>query len=104
MADYNMLYQAFFNIIQNAGQAMSGGGVIVLKTYPEARVEITDSGSGIARDQMDKIFSPFVTSKEGGVGLGLFMVKKILEEHNATIDLESQIGLGSCFKVDFQKG
>lgn len=101
--DYNMLYQAFFNLIQNAAQAMPEGGIITLRILAGGSVEIEDTGSGIPEDKIGRIFSPFVTSKEGGVGMGLFMVKKILSDHDARITVRSIVGSGTVFCVDFLK-
>ena len=101
-ADYNLLYQAFFNLLQNAAQAMSNGGIITIKTEFQARGSVMDTGEGIAADKIDRIFSPFVTIKKDGIGLGLFMVKKILEEHDAHVNVHSKVGEGTCFCVDFE--
>lgn len=101
-ADYNLLYQAFFNLLQNAAQAMPKGGIITIITEPCATVRIIDTGEGIAADKIDRIFSPFVTIKKDGIGLGLFMVKKILEEHDARVNVHSNLGKGTCFCVDFE--
>ena len=101
--DYNMLYQAFFNLIQNAGQAMLEGGTLTIETVSPNRVRIIDTGCGIAEERLPRLFSPFVSFREDGVGMGLFMVRKILEEHSAQISVRSKIGEGTTFTVDFGK-
>lgn len=101
--DYNMLYQAFFNLIQNAGQAMPEGGTLTIETISPNRVRIADTGCGIAEERLPRLFSPFVSFREDGVGMGLFMVRKILEEHFAQISVQSKVGEGTIFTVDFRK-
>jgi signal transduction histidine kinase len=91
MADPDMLYQAFLNIIINAMQAMPGGGEIIVKTFFSQPSHITlsfeDEGAGISESFKDKIWDPFFTTKEKGTGLGLGMVKNIVESHNGAIDI-----------------
>ena len=62
-------------------------------------LEIIDDGSGISPDDLPKIFDPFFTTKERGTGLGLAMVHKVVEAHGGHIEVESQMGVGSTFRV-----
>ncbi len=100
LADADLLHQAFLNIIINAIQAMPHGGRLVLTTNPGpggqgAKIVIQDTGEGIAPENAKRIFNPFFTTKDKGSGLGLSIVKSIIEGHHGQITIESQIGQGS---------
>ena len=108
LLDRNQLKQALLNFISNAIDAMPNGGSITISTYIEelnnvtyAVLDVTDSGQGIPDKRMDNIFEPFYSSKEigEGTGLGLSICKKIIDEHNGLIKVESTLGKGSSFKV-----
>lgn len=117
MADPDQMRQVFLNIILNAAQAMPDGGVLTVNTaYKHPRkpsamgkgasdgklvITISDTGQGIAPEQMDKIFQPFATFKDDGTGLGLSIVAQILELHHAGITVESNPGAGSLFTILF---
>jgi signal transduction histidine kinase len=64
-------------------------------------VDVQDTGYGISREDLSKIFDPFFTTKEDGVGLGLSVSHGIIQEHNGTIDVESEKGKGTVFHVQF---
>jgi two-component system, NtrC family, sensor histidine kinase HydH len=88
--DQDLLYRSFLNILLNAVQAMPEGGRIVVKVRylsREAIIEITDSGSGLSEEERAKAFQPFFTTKEKGSGLGLSIVKNIIEAHKGTIKM-----------------
>ncbi len=98
------LNQVWTNLIHNALQAMDYTGTLtvgVRKIGDEAVVSVSDTGCGIPEEIRSKIFDVFFTTKPAGVGsgLGLDIVKKILQKHNARIDLQSQVGVGSTFSV-----
>lgn len=103
MADDLLLRQAFQNLVQNAIEAIpeSGGEIQVtarvLKPFLEVRVR--DNGTGIPREKVSKIFTPFFTTKERGTGLGLALVQKIVVYHGGKIEVESQPGTGTTFSV-----
>ena len=106
-ADFNLLQQCIINIIFNAIDAMSEGGVLTLKCMYNrkekvAEIRITDNGCGIAKENLSSIFDPFFTTKkEGkGLGLGLSMVSKIIERHNGTVRVESRPGEGTTFTLE----
>ena len=104
MADGQKLRQAFMNIILNGIQATPAGGKVVVATRFDAesgRIEIRfcDSGPGISAEAMGKIFEPFFTTKGGGTGLGLPITKKIVEGHGGSVEVESEPGSGTTFKV-----
>jgi signal transduction histidine kinase len=66
---------------------------------PHVRLSVADTGPGIAADKLDKIFEPLFTTKAKGVGLGLPTVRKLVEQHGGTIDVESTVDVGTTFTV-----
>lgn len=112
-ANSAQLYRLFQNLIINSKQAMDNEGNITitlqnyinngkLKDLPAAKyvyIEITDNGPGIPEEYIDKIFNPFFTMKKGGRGLGLSIVKSIIEKLDGKIELESKSGFGTTFKI-----
>ena len=100
--DSKKLRQAFINIITNACQSMSENGILKITINPNGKnVDIItrDTGSGMAREDVEKIFDPFYTTKPLGMGLGLAISKKIIEDHEGTITVESAVARGSTFTV-----
>ncbi|HEV2491473.1 MAG TPA: ATP-binding protein [Terriglobia bacterium] len=105
--DAELCEQVFTNLVHNAYQAMSPGGgklrVRVASAQADGRrgveVSFEDSGTGIAADVREQIFNPFFTTKKEGVGLGLSIVSKIVDEHRGTIQVSSEPGHGACFRV-----
>ncbi|MFH1709803.1 MAG: ATP-binding protein, partial [bacterium] len=101
--DPGQLTQAFLNLILNGIQAMPDGGTLEIKTKEsdvgQITVEIRDSGTGIPKEKLEKIFDPFYTTKESGVGLGLAITKKIIDDHKGKIEVESEPGKGSRFTI-----
>ena len=92
MADNAMLYQAFLNILLNAFQSLEDNGCLTIKTaYNSGNIIINfiDNGEGIKEDILKKIWTPFFTSKDSGTGLGLGIVKNIIEAHNGTITISN---------------
>ncbi|UPT73050.1 MAG: ATP-binding protein [Elusimicrobiota bacterium] len=63
------------------------------------RIDIADAGSGIPQDVLDKIFAPFFTTKARGTGLGLAVVRKVVDHHKGKVDVESTVGVGTTFKL-----
>jgi signal transduction histidine kinase len=81
---------------------MEGGGRLTVSVANEGmgcRISIADTGVGIPKDDMDKIFEPFYTTKEGGIGIGLAIVKDIIEENGGRISVESDLGRGTTFHI-----
>jgi len=104
--DAKQLERVFLNLIKNAVQAMPKGGKLEITTNETKNtVEITfaDTGIGIAEDAMDKIFIPFFTTKPKGIGLGLSICKRIVEEHGGTIAVKSKINQGAIFTMKLPK-
>jgi len=100
--DPELMERVFFNLIQNAAQATTPGGTITVKTRMlgrSAEISVIDRGSGIDPKNLETIFNPFFTTKSDGVGLGLAIVSKIVDEHGGKITVESEPGKGSIFQV-----
>jgi signal transduction histidine kinase len=101
-ADRGQLRRALLNLARNAVQASPAGGRVTLaaaRAGERARVDVTDAGPGIARADQDKIFAPFYTTKETGVGLGLAFVREIVADHGGTLEVASEAGRGTTFTV-----
>lgn len=96
---------SIINIIQNGIDAIEDTGIVTVVTYDEGEnvvLEISDTGSGIEEDMIEKIFMPFFTTKGSkGTGLGLSIAKKIFEKHGGRISVESQVGEGTKFTISF---
>ena len=107
--DPESLLQVFLNLGQNALQAMPDGGSLEILTTRRRRsrlgygqfaeVRFRDSGVGIPRDKLKKLFIPFYTTKQKGTGLGLAISHRIVNQHGGTIEVRSTIGQGSTFSV-----
>jgi signal transduction histidine kinase len=104
--DGDKMRLVFVNILRNAYEALSEGGEIDISLSllgegegRSIKVEICDSGSGIAEDEWENIFEPFYTTKSSGIGLGLANAKKIVEQHNGSIRVKKIEGKGACFEI-----
>lgn len=100
--DASLIRQMFLNIIQNAQQACGAKGIIILKTQNSGnyvRVRVTDNGQGIARDALQKIWSPFFTTKTQGTGLGLALVQRIIDDHHGRIFIRSRVNYGTIVDI-----
>jgi two-component system NtrC family sensor kinase len=102
--DKSKIQQVFSNLIINACEAMPGGGSLTItsRAAPSGRhieVLFADTGMGIPKENLQKIFDPFFTTKSFGTGLGLAVSYGIIQQRGGTIDVESDVGLGSVFKV-----
>ncbi|PKM35838.1 MAG: nitrogen regulation protein NR(II) [Gammaproteobacteria bacterium HGW-Gammaproteobacteria-10] len=104
-ADKNQLIQAVLNIVRNAVQAMEGSGVLTLKTRVcrqmtigrkrnklTARIDIIDTGPGIDKEMMSKVFYPMITGRASGTGLGLSIAQSLINQHDGMIECDSQPG------------
>lgn len=102
-ADPDQLQQVFINLINNSLDAMPAGGVLHVSTvrdFDTILIEISDTGEGIRRDQIELIFDPLFSTKQGrGTGLGLTIVKQIISEHGGAIEAESEPGKGAVFRI-----
>ncbi|MBN1780303.1 PAS domain S-box protein [bacterium] len=119
LVDAQQMQQVFLNLIMNAIDAMDKGGEITIDAnfISHSRIEparsedtrymeviVKDTGSGIAEEFIDTIFDPFFTTKSSGLGLGLSIVYRIIEEHHGRIWVESEIGKGTAFFIELPTG
>jgi len=102
-ADPDQFVQVFGNIILNAIQAMPEGGQLVIKSEvlsPQwMAISFTDTGAGILKENLNKLFEPLFSTKAKGIGLGLAITNTLVKEHGGTIEVQSEIGKGSTFTV-----
>ena len=101
-ADADMLYQAFLNILINAMQAMPRGGKIDVETFADPNsvtIHFDDEGQGVAEEIVQKIWDPFFTTKDKGTGLGLGIVKNIVEAHGGSVRITNRDGGGTRVTV-----
>lgn len=108
--DPDLLEQAFVNLLQNAMQAMPKGGRLRIAAHvgaatspgaePLVRISVIDSGGGIAPERLASLFNPFQTTKRRGHGLGLVIVKNIVEKHRGRIQVESPPGTGTTVVIE----
>ncbi|MBN2372278.1 GAF domain-containing protein [bacterium] len=102
MADREQIRQVFLNLILNAIQSMPGGGRLIIETgIKDGQISISfqDTGRGIPEAIREKLFEPFFTTKEEGIGLGLSITKRIIEDHQGKIRVESAEGKGTTFLI-----
>lgn len=108
LLDEERLHLAFLNIIINAVEAMKERAgrlkVMINSTADEHIVEISDNGSGISEENMQRLFEPYFTSKRNGMGLGLAATLNIIQLHNGHVDVKSEINKGTTFTISFKKG
>lgn len=100
--DATQIQQVLVNLVKNASQAMTTGGTLTLQTGEHSDgvwVSVADTGGGIPQEQLNRIFEPFYTTKKKGSGLGLMIVQRIVRAHNGRIELESNVGKGTTFRV-----
>jgi signal transduction histidine kinase len=104
VADRDSLRSVFTNLLLNSLEAIDGnGGSLGIKLSAEApnhaRIEIIDTGRGIAADDIAKVFEPYFSTKETGTGLGLAIVKKAIDDHGGSISVSSKAGSGTTFTI-----
>ena len=100
--DPNQIKQVLINLIQNAMDVTLSGGKIVVKVFDTPDwicIQVIDTGEGMTSEQMKQLFSPFFSTKENGVGLGLSVCDRIIKNHHGKIVVDSQLGNGSTFTV-----
>jgi signal transduction histidine kinase len=96
--DPEFIRTCLVNLVLNAIEAMPDGGVLAVRTAVragEVSVAFADSGTGIEAEKHEKVFEPFFTTKSGGLGLGLALTRKIVEEHGGRVEFDSRLGEGS---------
>jgi len=98
------MQEVFVNLIQNSIEAMPKGGTLTLRTYSDrGRVvaEVSDTGKGIPDNILERIFDPFFSTRHEGVGLGLSIAYRIIRQHNGDVEVQSEAGRGTTFKITF---
>ena len=100
--DESRLQQAFMNLLLNAVEAMGHGGELTVATEAapgKVKISIRDTGAGISTENFAHLFETFFTTKKHGTGLGLSITRRVVEEHNGEIEVESEVGRGSTFII-----
>jgi signal transduction histidine kinase len=100
--DSDQMHQVVLNLLLNAVQAIDGAGVVrvvIASKKDQALISVSDSGRGISPEHLPFIFRPFYTTKGNGTGLGLSLVRRIVEDHRGRIEVESEVGKGTEFLV-----
>ena len=101
--DETKIHRVLDNLIQNAVEAMPTGGrltVTAKRARDKVTLTISDTGVGIPEDEVQSLFKPFQTTKDGGLGLGLYYCKRTVEAHEGTIELDSEVGAGTTFTIE----
>ena len=102
-ADPELLHRALSNLVLNAMDAMPKGGMLTLRTRRDdgkVAVEVCDTGSGLTREECERIFTPYYTSKQHGTGLGLAIVQSVVSDHGGRISVQSEPGKGTAFVIE----
>ena len=100
--DRDQIKQVFFNVIKNALQAMTKGGLLTITLFSTDRylgLSFKDTGKGISSNDLSRLFEPFRSDKPQGTGLGLIIVQRIMQEHGGKIEVHSQPGAGMTFTL-----
>ncbi|MGH7899253.1 MAG: sensor histidine kinase, partial [Candidatus Binatia bacterium] len=102
--DPELVHQVALNLLVNAVQILPGGGSVEIGLLPPrdgyAGFEVRDDGPGMSADVRARIFEPFFTLRNGGVGLGLTFVQRVVQEHRGRISVDSDPGRGTTFRVE----
>src|SRR5579864_3029583 len=102
-ADPDLLHRALSNLVLNAMDAMSNGGTLTLRTRRDdgkVIIEVSDTGTGLTREECQRIFTPYYTSKQHGTGLGLAIVQSVVSDHGGRISVQSEPGRGTTFVME----
>ena len=102
-ADPELLHRALSNLVLNAMDAMPQGGTLTVRTRRndgKLRIEVADTGSGLTPEECERIFTPYYTSKQHGIGLGLAIVQSVVSDHGGTISVKSEPGRGTTFVIE----
>ncbi|HET9401610.1 MAG TPA: ATP-binding protein [Candidatus Acidoferrales bacterium] len=102
-ADPDLLHRALCNLVLNSLDAMPAGGTLTVRTASRngaARVQISDTGTGLTPEECDRLFTPYYTTKRHGTGLGLAVVQSVVSDHSGKISVESVPGTGTTFSIE----
>lgn len=105
-ADPDLLRRALANLVLNAIDAMPGGGTLTLRTRASnenIRIEVSDTGSGLSKEECDRLFTPYYTTKEHGTGLGLAIVQSVVSDHRGRITVHSAPRQGTTFVIELPR-
>ena len=106
-ADPAQLHRVLQNLVLNALDAMPAGGVLTLRTSSvdsSVVLEVSDTGAGLTREECERLFTPYYTTKQHGTGLGLAIVQSVVSDHGGRISVESEPGKGATFRIELQNG
>jgi len=105
-ADPDLLHRAISNLVLNAMDAMPEGGTLTLRSRRDGDnviIEVADTGSGLTREECERIFTPYYTSKQHGTGLGLAIVQSVVSDHGGRISVQSEPGHGTTFVIELMR-
>lgn len=105
-ADPELLHRALANLVLNAIDAMPSGGTLTLRTRASgenACIEVSDTGSGLSKEECERLFTPYYTTKEHGTGLGLAIVQSVVSDHQGRIAVRSAPGQGTTFVIELPR-
>ncbi len=104
-ADPEQLRRALRNLVLNAMDAMPEGGTVRVRTRAllgKVAIEVSDTGQGLTREECDRLFTPYYTTKQHGTGLGLAIVQSVVSDHGGSIAVESEPGKGATFRIELK--
>ena len=102
-ADPELINRALQNLVLNAIDAMPSGGTLAVRTSHgdgTVTISVSDSGTGLTREECERLFTPYYTTKQHGTGLGLAIVQSVVSDHHGKITVESEPGRGSTFRIE----
>lgn len=102
-ADPDLLHRAIQNLVLNAVDIMPSGGTLTIRTMSRpggVRLEVSDTGAGMTKEECERLFTPYYTTKKHGTGLGLAIVQSVVSDHGGKVSVESEPGRGTTFRVD----
>ena len=103
LADRDLLHRAISNLVLNALDVMGEGGTLTIRTEARgdgARLEVSDTGSGLTQEECSRLFTPYYTTKQHGTGLGLAIVQSVVSDHGGSISVRSELHRGTTFIID----
>lgn len=108
LADPEQIGRALRNLILNAMDAMQGGGTVTVRTSPaaggqRAAIEVIDTGTGLTQEEIERLFTPYYTTKHHGTGLGLAIVQSVVADHKGTVNVTSAPGKGATFRLELNR-
>lgn len=107
LADPEQIGRALRNLVLNAMDAMPAGGRVTIRTLPKhapgVTIEVIDTGHGLTREEIERLFTPYYTTKHHGTGLGLAIVQSVVADHKGTVSAESKPGKGTTFRMELNR-